>query len=434
MMKNSFLRSRSFAHVLFFFGTISHLLNVYAQQPEPCPNDPSISGFTSLKDLNVFMVNVWTFINQGGQLSSPFFFTLCPDTIYSDDYIFPLLNDTWIICGRDGSASNNCTLNNETHIVILPHEYNETVTEPLEQVNFFGLTLTQSTDISVAAYGSETAWAYFFDCHWKNNAADFGLHIESIDTSVSDSMFVQLESCTFKNDTYAHSAVFNHLGNILITDTVFEDITNEWGTLVAFYHYQTSCFDSLFKSTNNYFTIGAVGGHLSLNDNIFMENDNELATIYVSDIGGVRSVGTTFLSNSQSLGPILLSDDSFLLLNEDNIGMENSGVTDCQGFFTMKTNTTCNELDCPGTCCAFGNFTCDLTNDTFTPFPSISLSPTSTPTNFPRSEVASPSGDTTSTTSTTSITDNESSTTSGVFGRQSVFPCLIVFFAIITLF
>jgi len=167
MIKNNPMRFRFFAHLLLSFVTIIQLLKVNGQQPEPCPTDQSISGFTSLKDLNVFMVNVWTFINQGGELSPPFFFTLCPDTIFSDDYVFPLLNDTWIICGRDGNSSNNCTLNNETHVVILPHEYNETVTPPLEQVNFFGLTMTESKDISVAAYGGENAWAYFFDCHWK---------------------------------------------------------------------------------------------------------------------------------------------------------------------------------------------------------------------------------------------------------------------------
>ena len=136
------------------------------QQPEPCPSDPSVTGFTSIKDLNFFMMNIWIFINQGIELEPPFFFQLCPNTTFSDDYIFPVLNDTWIICGSDGSSSNNCTLNNETHVVMIPHEYPGAATVTMEHVNFFGLTLTQSNDVSVAAYSSPEAWGYFYDCHW----------------------------------------------------------------------------------------------------------------------------------------------------------------------------------------------------------------------------------------------------------------------------
>ena len=161
------LFSRSSAFLLFFLATTHQWLDVKCQTPIACPGNPDMEGFTTIKDLNFFMFSVWTFINEGGQLQPPFFFTLCPNTVYSDDYIFPILNDTWIICGDTGASSNNCTLTNETHIVILPHDYEEATTESLEQVNFFGLTMKESTEVSVAGYGSPEGWAYFYDCHWE---------------------------------------------------------------------------------------------------------------------------------------------------------------------------------------------------------------------------------------------------------------------------
>ena len=80
-----------------------------------------------------------------------------------------------------------------------------------------------------------------------------------------------------------------------------------------------------------------------------------------------------YLYNSHSLGTILVSDDSFLLLNEDTEGLDNFGVVDCEGSWLMESNSTCNEISCPGTCCEFGDFTCDLTPDTQSP--SVSSAP-----------------------------------------------------------
>lgn len=162
-----FLSRRSFTFLfalnqLFSSGTYGH--------PEPCVSDLSIVGFSSIGRLNQWMATVWYFLNQGGRPNPPYTFHLCPNTVFDDDFIFPVLNDTWIVCGKAGSSTDNCIVEGgETQVVILPHDYTSegAKTPPLEHVNFLGITFTKSTDVSVGAYGGQNSWAFFQDCHWK---------------------------------------------------------------------------------------------------------------------------------------------------------------------------------------------------------------------------------------------------------------------------
>jgi len=120
-------------------------------EPVPCPTDPDIIGFSTINELNQWMSTIWYFINSGGFYPPPYFFSLCPNTVFDDSFIFPVLNDTWILCGSLGKASDNCILQaNETQIVILPHDYSSEGSKApaLEHVNFLGLTLRKSTDVS----------------------------------------------------------------------------------------------------------------------------------------------------------------------------------------------------------------------------------------------------------------------------------------------
>lgn len=369
-----------------FLLAISNQFSQIRCQPQSCPSDPSMSGFKSVRDLNLFMLTVWNYINQGGEIDPPFFFVLCPNTDFSDDVILPMLNDTWIICGQDGISTNNCTMKNETHVAIIPREYPGVKTESLEQVNFFGLTFSESTDVSIAAYGSASAWAYFHDCHWTRNIGNFGIRLEPFDPEINDGMLVQLEKCSFQDNTYSHSAVFNRQGYTLITESVFKNVENTWGNVVGLSHYKTEIYDTSFISTKNYFTVGAVGGFLSLFDNSLVSNINTLASIYVSEIGGFRSSGTEYLSNSHAISVVLLSSDSFLLLNEDNMGSGNSGVTSCEGIWTQEFNTTCSDIVCPGVCCEFGNILCDLTSEPPMPNPQTPPASDPEPSNMPGAE------------------------------------------------
>lgn len=147
----------------------SFQLHEIAGEPSPCPNDPSVVGFSTISELNQWMSTIWYFINSGGFYPPPYFFSLCPNTIFEDSFVFPVLNDTWILCGGKGESSDNCILQqNETQVIILPHDYESegAIAPKLEQVNFLGLTMKGSTDVSIGAYGSPSAWAFFKDCHW----------------------------------------------------------------------------------------------------------------------------------------------------------------------------------------------------------------------------------------------------------------------------
>ena len=149
---------------------ISQLVTKTIAEPIPCPTDPSLKGFTTISELNQWMSTVWYFVNSGGFYPPPYFFSLCPNTVYDDAFIFPVLNDTWILCGALGASESNCLIQtNDTQIVILPHDYTSegAVSPPLEHVNFLGLTMRKSTDVSVGAYGSSSGWAFFKDCRWE---------------------------------------------------------------------------------------------------------------------------------------------------------------------------------------------------------------------------------------------------------------------------
>ena len=98
---------------------------------------------------------------------------------------------------------------------------------------------------------------------------------------------------------------------------------------------------------------------------------HQISTVFVDDIGGFRTNGTTFFNNNNTIATIIISHDSFLILQENNVGFDNEGVVDCQGVWIQEANTTCSEEDCPGRCCNFGDATCDLQ----TPSPSMAPSP-----------------------------------------------------------
>jgi len=195
---------------------LSCYLIVAQGEPSACPTDPDVIGFTTINDLNEWMSTIWYFINSGGFYPPPYFFSLCPNTVFDDSFIFPVLNDTWVLCGGSGSSEDNCIVQtNETQVILLPHDYTSegAVAPPLEQVNFLGLTFRKSSDVSIGAYGSANSWVFFKDCHWEENFGRFSIHIlpsnlpevaekekgaiSSSKTTDDEAMFVQLLDCTF---------------------------------------------------------------------------------------------------------------------------------------------------------------------------------------------------------------------------------------------
>ena len=132
----------------------------------PCPSDPTLQGYTSLRDLNLEMKRHKSFLAPP-LLETPqaqYKYHLCPHTTFDGaEQLTPLLDRTLVQCGRSGSAQDNCIIQGGTTQVLLVD------TLPLQHRIFVfqGITFTSSTDVSIAAYASSQTRAEFYDCHWK---------------------------------------------------------------------------------------------------------------------------------------------------------------------------------------------------------------------------------------------------------------------------
>jgi len=385
--------------LLLSSGTVVNTL----AEPTECPTDPSLKGFTTITDLNQWMSKVWYFINSGGFYPSPYFFSLCPNTVYDDTFIFPVLNDTWIICGALGSSDDNCLIQtSDTQIVILPHDYTSegALAPPLEHVNFLGLTMRKSTDVSVGAYGATTAWAFFKDCHWVDNLGRFAIHIlppSSSGTTValekgntrrnlqeSSSMLVQLVDCSFESNKQTHSTIVNNGGTLLISDVVFKNNENAWANILTYDDKYTHIENTLFEETTNYFTIIAIQGTLHLENVNFIANTNSETVVHIIDQSHLVAENCLFSGNNNSIGPGLIDDQSILFLSEGNSGSNNSGFG-CEGFLLIDEGEECDvKGECPASCCLFEDTTCDVQ----TSKPSTSNTPTVSPSSSPIASVS----------------------------------------------
>lgn len=372
------------------------LMHVHAE-PKKCPTEPNVVGFTSIHDLNHWMATLWYFINSGGFYPAPYFFTLCPNMVFEDDFIFPVLNDTWIICGAVGKSSDNCIIRgNETQIIIVPHEYkDETSNAPsLEHVHFLGLTMKESTDVSVGAYGAPNAWAFFHDCHWEGHVGRFAFHMLPPD-NLSDSktgpqtrtsMVVQLDGCTFKNNNQKHSNIVNNGGILSANNITFRHNENKWANILNFEDEYTSVRESLMEENDNYFTFISIGGTLRLYDDYFRANENKETVIHIIDGGSMVVELSSFMDNNNAVGPGIIDFESSLILNEKNSGFSNSGFG-CEGFLLLAKDSVCEiEGECPATCCQFHDNTCDLSTSRPTIF--STNPPTRTPTMKPSTNPA----------------------------------------------
>lgn len=150
------------------------LTYVRGQEPAPCATSNNVVGFGTVRELNEHMGILWQEVNKRPDTAPrpPYRFVLCPHTVYDDDYIFPMLNDTWILCGPEGSLDDNCTLSSSetsSHVVLQPLDDVSGVTSTaVERVHFAGLTMTDNNEgVSVKAYGTQNSFATFHRCHWR---------------------------------------------------------------------------------------------------------------------------------------------------------------------------------------------------------------------------------------------------------------------------
>lgn len=100
----------------------------------------------------------------------PYLYLLCPNTVYNVtkyNTINPILTDSWISCGNDGSSGNHCTLVGGPAQVLLT-DNPDTVDHEFFYAAFFGITFRGKGSMSsVFATAREGVVAEFFECQWQ---------------------------------------------------------------------------------------------------------------------------------------------------------------------------------------------------------------------------------------------------------------------------
>eukprot|EP00560_Eucampia_antarctica_P005896 CAMPEP_0197841524 /NCGR_PEP_ID=MMETSP1437-20131217/46232_1 /TAXON_ID=49252 ORGANISM="Eucampia antarctica, Strain CCMP1452" /NCGR_SAMPLE_ID=MMETSP1437 /ASSEMBLY_ACC=CAM_ASM_001096 /LENGTH=516 /DNA_ID=CAMNT_0043451299 /DNA_START=477 /DNA_END=2024 /DNA_ORIENTATION=- len=94
-------------------------------------------------------------------------FHLDEDKDGSYPYIYPVLDDTQIICGSSGASSDNCVIKGGDVQVLLRNSLAEDYVR--KKAEFHGVTFASSYGLSIAAWDSPETKVTFVDCHWKRN-------------------------------------------------------------------------------------------------------------------------------------------------------------------------------------------------------------------------------------------------------------------------
>jgi hypothetical protein len=160
--------------ILHWIVALSMLLMINADDRQVrCPNDPSLMGYISIRDLNLDMKYQVSLLVP--PLNQPprdrYAFTICPvTTLDGSDQLTPLLASSHFVCGAEGKSQDDCVISGGTTQVLLMDVIEQAAASVSDRVNSFtfsGITFVESQDISIAALGSSRTRAEFYDCHWK---------------------------------------------------------------------------------------------------------------------------------------------------------------------------------------------------------------------------------------------------------------------------
>jgi len=316
--------------------------------PVSCYTDNTILGYMDIavlvEDMYIEAYNVHL---KGEDAKEEYIYRLCPDTVYNMDSldlsktIMPLLNNTSIQCGKYGSSTDNCMLYSGIVQVVL------SIGVMLSNISFRGLTFSENYGISVGAWAFPSSDVTFEDCHWhfnnaatviemyydpssagagrkllESNAFKHGLlnkvNLEHFQyrrrTKGYPSMAVTLKDCTFKSNVMEQSVILDGGGELKIINTDF--VENKVGV----------------------FTIGALFG-----SKLFLKE------------------GTKFTNNNSPAFTVFVDNDSSLELNENTYENGSTAEACAGGIFVENDAAYCLYQGglCHGTCCKFGNSSCD---------------------------------------------------------------------------
>jgi len=272
-------------------------------------------------------------------------FLLCPRAVLNviDGPIVIERGDILIQCGSSGRLEDDCT--------VLGGEVQFHITGQPNSFTLLGITMMNSTAVSVQATGIGRARATFERCLWKHNMGgaavlvyndgvtiDSQTNIGALDPPSAPSMRIEFDTCEFLDNEVSFATVANIGGTSIFLQSIFtRNGLSSAGVISASY----SAF-------------------VALTECCFADNDSQFP-------------GTVFLSNQAELS-----------LNQDNYGTFNrAGSTDaCKGIFTETSGSCVENAICEGTCSVFEAESCAVPDAEFqvpTATPSMAPSAVETP-------------------------------------------------------
>lgn len=158
---------------LLLSSSICHA-QTFTRQVE-CPNDASVTGYTSLEDLNDDMAGERDRIAGGGTPSPEYNFNLCsdPDINYDarrGNEINIVLDNTNIFCGGPGVAIPSCVVSGGQLQVRI--ENSDVEGFPINNVFVRGITFEDFRGRSIAFLANAPTVANFEDCIWQVGRID----------------------------------------------------------------------------------------------------------------------------------------------------------------------------------------------------------------------------------------------------------------------
>jgi len=359
--------------------------------PSDCSNTDNgstMKGYSDLLILNQDMYSeAYSVIVENSTQAEKYTYTICPGTTFdyniltnetgSDPYIVPYLSNVTVVCG-DGDGDDDCTFfgGDGYHIYFVPQFISM-------NVKFVGFTFTNNLYTSVAAFGHPLSYAIFHNCTWVDNNFDmFAIdmyfdpsnswgrrhrHHRELESGKEDEFLSMLEDSTTSSPNYEdllpyvddyNNAHYKHHNNKK------ERRTLGYPSMLVWFN------QSYF--VDNYATsiINNEGGILDLQDTTFADNRVFLAVVDVL-FGGhlVMRNSTSFTSNTITFVPVFLDSTSMLQLNtadvyggnQMSIGSNDDGQDCLNGIFIEDENSYClHGGKCLGSCCDFGDDSCDM--------------------------------------------------------------------------
>lgn len=382
------MQRKAFISAFLFFGNSGFSKAADVKGAVPCPNQPLIMGYTNTTLLNRDIstdVSDW----YNGVREALYKYVLCPDTTFyissGNEPIRPLLRDSVISCGENGSRDGNCVLSGgEYHFFGHDHE-----NFALIGVSIKGITFEGATIASTIGNSHPNSVVSFIDCVWRNNTgkATFWNYTPAPENNrprrLSERKTETNEIPVYDKDGHSdRSASF-------VNQPYFE--IEEGRELATRYSMVINLENCDFENNNNeQATLLNVGGAMLLKNTTLNGNKVDKLGIFSSVLRGHAYIfsDSTFKHNNAPLGPVFVDSLSYLQYSVDNFGENNTGH-DCAGIFMESEGSTCTleGTSCIGDCCDFGDMSCDehtvAPNTTPSPTRGATATPSTIPTTSP---------------------------------------------------